>query len=80
MHELLEHEEQQLAADREQYGEIIVHGAEALSRYDREIAYGGNNELARVSSLALKYNHIRLGLGRVTWLRQRLPSQAEFEE
>lgn len=79
MRELLEREELQLAADRQRYEEIIAHGAEALSRYDREIAYGGNDELARAASLALKYNHIRLGLGRVTWLRQRLPSQAEFE-
>lgn len=79
LRELLKREELQLAADRQRYDDIIVHGADALSRYDREIAYGGNDELARASSLALKYNHIRLGLGRVAWLRQRLPSQAEFE-
>lgn len=79
MREMLQREEQQLAADRQRYEELIARGAEALSRYDREIAHGGNDELARASSLALKYNHIRLGLGRVTWLRQRLPTQAEFE-
>lgn len=80
MRELLEHEELQLAADRQRYDEIIARGAEALSRYDREIAYGGNDELARASSLALKYNHIRLGLGRIAWLRQRVSSQAEFAQ
>lgn len=78
MRETLKREEEQLAADRERYEDVIARGAEALSRYDREIAYGGNDELARASTLALKYNHIRLGLGRIAWLRQRLPSQAEF--
>lgn len=80
MRELLEREELQLAADRQRYDEIVAHGAEALGRYDREIAYGGNDELARASSLALKYNHIRLGLGRVAWLRQRVASQGEFAQ
>lgn len=78
MRETLNREEQQLAADRERYEDVIAHGAEALSRYDREIAYGGNDELARASTLALKYNHIRLGLGRIDWLRQRVGSQQEF--
>ncbi len=80
MRELLEREEQQLGADRQRYDEIIAHGAEALSRYDREIAYGGNDELARASSIALKYNHIRLGLSRIAWLRQRVSSQGEFAQ
>lgn len=80
MRELLEREKQQLAADRQRYEEIIARGAEALSRYDRGIAYGGNDELARASSLALKYNHIRLGLGRIAWLRQRVSSQGEFAQ
>ncbi len=78
MRDILKREEEQLAADRERYEDVIARGAEALSRYDREIAYGGNDELARASTLALKYNHIRLGLGRIAWLRKRLPSQAEF--
>jgi hypothetical protein len=80
MRDLLEREEQQLAADRQRYEEVIAHGAEALSRYDREIAYGGNDDLARASTLALKYNHIRLGLGRIAWLRQRVPMQGEFAQ
>lgn len=69
MRELLEQEQLALARDREVYEAVISRGAEALSRYDREIAYGGNDELARAGTLALKYNHIRLGLGRIAWLR-----------
>lgn len=78
MRELLKREEHQLAEDREQYEAVIARGAEALSRYDREIAYGGNDELARACTLALKYNHIRLALGRIAWLRERVTSQREF--
>ncbi len=78
MRDMLKCEEQQLAADRQRYEDIIAHGAEALSRYDREIAHGGNDALARASTLALKYNHIRLGLGRIHWLRQRVGFRQEF--
>lgn len=72
MRELLEREQRQLDDDRKRYEDIIARGAAALSRYDREIAYGGNDELARASSLALKYSHIRLGLGRLRWLTAEL--------
>ncbi len=75
MRELLEQEQRQLARDRDVYEAVISRGAEALSRYDREIAYGGNDELARAGTLALKYNHIRLGLGRIAWLRARTGGQ-----
>lgn len=72
MREILERERLQLADDRGRYEDIIARGAEALSRFDREIAYSGNDDLARASALALKYNHIRLGLGRIRWLESRL--------
>ncbi|MCC6357361.1 MAG: hypothetical protein IT450_01345 [Phycisphaerales bacterium] len=72
LRELLEREQRQLDEDRARYESIIARGAEALSRFDREIAHGGNDELARASALALKYNHIRLGLGRVRWLTTEL--------
>ncbi|MBK8916260.1 MAG: hypothetical protein IPM64_16970 [Phycisphaerales bacterium] len=75
MPELLEEELRQLSRDREVYEAVISRGVEALSRYDREIAYGGNDELARAGTLALKYNHIRLGLGRIAWLRARTGGQ-----
>lgn len=72
MRELLERERLQLADDRRRYEDIVARGAAALSRFDREIAYGGNDDLARASALALKYNHIRLGLGRIRWLESRV--------
>ncbi|MFO0838353.1 MAG: hypothetical protein U1D55_07465 [Phycisphaerae bacterium] len=70
--EMLGREEQQLVADRERYEDIVARGAEALSRFDREIAYGGNDELARAGTIALKYNHIRMGLGLLRWLGEQL--------
>lgn len=72
MHELLGSETQRLDEDRRRYNEVVARGTEALSRFDRDIAYGGNDELAIASTIALKYNHIRIGLGRVRWLREQL--------
>lgn len=77
--ELLATETERLAEDRRRYDEIIENGVEALSRFDREIAYGGNDELACASSIALKYNHIRMGLGRVQWLREALEREQRWE-
>jgi hypothetical protein len=51
---------------------LIEHGVDALSQYDREIAHGGNDELAWASAIALKYNHISGARGRVQWLEQQL--------
>lgn len=55
----------QLRQDRERYRELIRDGHVALSDYDRNIAHGGNAELAWASSVALKYTHIRNSLGRL---------------
>ena len=72
--DLLVHEREQLAEDKQRYLDVIARGVDALSRYDREIAYGGNNEIAVASTLALKYRHISLGLGRVAWLQEQVGS------
>lgn len=79
LRELLTSETQRLDEDRRRYEEIVARGAEALSRFDREIAYGGNDELARAGTIALKYNHIRMGLGRVRWLREQLDREKRWE-
>lgn len=79
LQELLTSETQHLEEDRRRYEEILARGAEALSQFDREIAYGGNDELARAGTIALKYNHIRMGLGRVRWLREQLDRQKRWE-
>lgn len=79
MQELLTSETQRLEEDRRRYEDIITRGVEALSQFDREIAYGGNDELARASSIALKYNHIRIGLGRVRWLREQLERERRWK-
>ncbi|HKQ47578.1 MAG TPA: hypothetical protein VJZ71_05885 [Phycisphaerae bacterium] len=68
---LLEQESQRVAHDKRRYQEIVERGAEALSRYDREIAHTGD-EIAVATALALKHNHIRYGLGRVAWLQRAL--------
>jgi len=65
--ELLVQEQQRVDDDRRRYQEIVERGAEALSRYDREIAHT-SDEMARATALSLKYNHLRWGLGRLAWL------------
>lgn len=55
----------QLQQDERRYVELVEHGVEALSNYDRTIAYGGNDELAWASSIALCHNHVRYSRGRV---------------
>ncbi|KAB2940445.1 MAG: hypothetical protein KJ057_17285 [Phycisphaerae bacterium] len=66
--ERLESERRELEAARARYQEIIDRGAEALSRYDREIAYGGNDELARAGTLALLFNQAAWRKGRIACL------------
>jgi len=53
--------ERQLDQDILRYEEIVEKGVSALSDYDRKIAYGGDDELAWASAVALKYNHISNG-------------------
>jgi hypothetical protein len=64
---MLTHEQAALTADQERYTDIVQRGAEALSRYDREIAHT-SDAMAVATALALKYNHIGQGLGRAAWL------------
>lgn len=66
----LESEQRELEAARARYHEIIDRGAEALSRYDREIAYGGNDELARAGTLALLFNQAAWRKGRIACLER----------
>ncbi len=64
-----------LQEDQRRYQDLVERGAEALSSYDREIAHGGNDELAVASALALTYNRISRALGRIAWLeRQTSPN------
>lgn len=80
LRELLTQEETQLATDQRRYQDLIDRGAEALSQFDREIAHGGNDELARASALALKFNHIRNGLGRIVWLSSALADRRSISK
>ena len=73
--ELLDQERERLAEDKQCYLDVIERGAKALSRYDREIAYT-NDEIAVASTLALKYRHISLGLGRIAWLEEQIATVA----
>jgi len=66
---LLVQERQRVDEDKQRYQDIVERGAEALSRYDREIAHT-SDEMARATALSLKYNHLRWGLGRLAWLEQ----------
>ncbi len=64
--------ERQLREDESRYRDLLARGAAALSEYDRNIAYGGNDRLAWASAVALKFNHISNGKGRVLLLRKSL--------
>lgn len=68
--ERLESEQRELEAARLRYQEIIDRDAKALSRYDREIAYGGNDELARAGTLALLFNQAAWRKGRIACLER----------
>jgi len=70
--ELLATERERVEEDKRRYQEIVERGAEALSRYDREIAHS-SDAMARATALSLKYNHIRYGLGRLAWLQAHAP-------
>lgn len=70
--ELLDAERRGLEADRQRYQAIVERGADALSRYDREIAHGGDLEMARASALALTFNHVAWRLGRIAVLEREL--------
>ncbi len=71
---LLAEERRDLEQARARYDDVIARGADALSRYDREIAYGGNDELARAGTLALLYSQISWRRGRIAYL-ERMVSQ-----
>jgi len=82
LRELIDREREQLDADRRRYVEVAERGAEALSRYDREIAHT-SDAMARATALALKYRHVSLGLGRVAWIEcelRRLGADELFAE
>lgn len=70
--QLLTDESAHLNEFEKHYRDLIERGAEALSQYDREIAYGGDRELAVASSLALRVNHIGNSRGRIQWLKAEL--------
>jgi hypothetical protein len=65
-------EQRCLVKCKARYEEIVANGVDALSWYDREIAYGGDLELAWAGSIALAYNHVVSCQGRLAWLRREL--------
>lgn len=67
---LLESEQAELVNAHARYQAVVESGAEALSQYDREIAYGGNDELARAGALAILYNQISWRRGRIACLER----------
>jgi hypothetical protein len=66
--ELLESERRELDSTAARYRDVIERGAAALSDYDRNIAHGGNEDLARASTLAILYNRVAWHRGRLDWL------------
>ena len=71
LREWLTREQEQLEADKIRYADIVERGAEALSSYDREIAYT-SDAMARAGALSLKYRHVSLARGRLRWIEDEL--------
>jgi hypothetical protein len=65
-------QERQLKENERRYTDLIENGVDALNDYDRKIAHGGDDGLAWASAIALSYNHVQHGRGRVQRLRQKL--------
>ncbi|MEM8495443.1 MAG: hypothetical protein AAF663_08665 [Planctomycetota bacterium] len=66
----------QLERDRQRYEDLRLSGTDAISEYDRTIAYGGNLQLAWASSTAMKFCHVRHSLARVAELNRLLGKDA----
>lgn len=62
--------ERQLAEDKKRYIELADKGIDALSERDRNLGASNDAELNWATAIALKYNHIRYGLGRIQALRE----------
>lgn len=77
--ELLAEEQQHLQQFESHYTELIQRGVSVLSQYDWTIAYGGDEELAFASSVALRFNHIANSRGRVRWLQEQLGTVLPFD-
>ena len=63
--QMLDYQRRQLQQDKRRYQELLDRGPTALSDYDRNIVHGGDDELAWASAVALMFNCISGGLGRV---------------
>lgn len=66
---MLDDQQRQLEEDKKRYQDLLERGPAALSDYDRNIAHGGEDELAWASAIALKFIHISGGLERVAQLQ-----------
>lgn len=74
---LLDSERERLAELAARYEAVVEHGADALSRYDREIAYGGDLELARAGTIAILHNQIAWTRGRIELLETESARRAD---
>lgn len=77
--QMLDEQRRQLKEDKLRYQELLDRGAAALSDYDRQIAHGGDDELAWASAVALKFNHISSGLGLLARLDRAVRGRTETD-
>lgn len=68
--QMVDDQRRQLEEDKRRYQELLERGPAALSDYDRNIAHGGDDELAWASAVALKFNHISSKAGRLAALER----------
>lgn len=66
----LERDQAKLAETIREYEAVVERGADALSQYDRDIAYRGDLEMARAGTIAILYNQIAWWRGRVQALER----------
>ena len=75
LHALLSERNGDLAARIHRYDDIRAHGVSVLSAFDRQIAYGNDDDMAFACTMAMLFNQIAELKGQVAWLRRRTGRQ-----
>jgi hypothetical protein len=73
------HYRQELARSQRRMAELEEHGVAALSRYDREIAYGGDDERAIQMSIWSVRNHIAYFTEKLSHCDEPVPQITLFD-
>lgn len=68
--EMLAAHEASFAREAVLYNDLVARGIEAVSKFDRECAYGGDDQMAYCGSLSLVHNHLCYDKGYIKYIRE----------